>query len=208
VSHSLHNAWWLYWICKEDSERERDPGRPGGLRPRRINPFLKVLTKVYREHWVARLDDLLLERNMDERTFRRRMLWDEHSLRRWKRGVFDASGGLPPLYLRTMAIALGVPMEELEPSQRELFVKATCELCQENPSSTGFRREDAEAYVEYFFQTPTRHMGRLDTKAAERAFEILPDRFSSLQELAEGIKRTAKILDDYLVNHEFFRRVL
>ncbi len=196
--HSLMTPWWLYWIDKQ----ERGNGDRGH---RRANPFLKILTEVYREYWSARLRAVLEERNLSVRAFRVRMNWEEWVLRKLDRGRFDASGGLPPLYLRTMAITLGVSSWELEPTDRELFVEATYRLCTQNTRRQPISRADAEAYVEYFFQWPVQRTGRLDSAAAERAFPKLQGTFFEHHQLAEAIKRTARALDDYLLNHPFFQ---
>jgi hypothetical protein len=181
---SLKTPWWLYWNSRKDKQKKLG----------------RLLASVYREKCAERLADWLQRRGLSDREFRDRMRWeDEKKLQRLRNYEFDGDGGLPPMYLRTMAATLGVPSQELEPSDREHLVEATLRLCRDLIGARKISRSDAEAYVEYLLQWPTFYPGRLDSEAAERAFQALPGRFDDPTALADAIKLTARTIDAFLV---------
>jgi hypothetical protein len=175
---SLRNAWWLYWMT-DDAIKD-------------------LLVKVFLEQWTGKLQRIMEERGMTGPQFDHAMLWREYTLRRLVQGAFSKDGGLPAMYVYTMASQLGVTHDDLLPNHRELFVEATYRFCRDLVSLVEIAKPKCQAYVEYHLQGPGFRPGVLDAAAAERAFQALPDVFADRERLADAIKQTARAIDRYL----------
>jgi hypothetical protein len=215
---SLMRPWWALWGLER--LKESSITAPSLQKPPSIPPTLKSplsagagqkrappkepapLIWAMRELLLRNFEAVRCQRGMDYTTVALRAGMTYKQLVERRHGQTYLNSSLPVHELHLLANALGVEVQALIPTCRELYTLATDKLLNNyhkaNPDDARFplARAASSAYVEYHCAQPDcRGRGTLDRAAAQRTCLALGGRLSSVEETIEVLISIGTAID-------------